>query len=442
MPLAYLSAAPRLWLVRFLAVSALTASMGLTVWKWMQAGSEIPGCGVGIEGCGAVLESRWSLWFSVPVTLLAASLWLTVLILTLPKVQHALGHTADQLVAATGALLVGGALWFGGLLLLVVKAWCVWCLALHLTALLVGGLILYSIWRAEKAGGPGLLTVAGQTACAGLALLVVGQLFGTPPDTHLLTSDTPPLPPPSSSTQRPESVAATSPVSSGSHSSRPGRPAEMITRGNEREVVYLKGTLTLSLADHPLIGSPAASHILTEFFDYTCPTCRTLHGDLSDLQKSAPGEYAVLLLPTPLNHACNPSLPEGAADHPHACELAQLALAFWHAAPGKFPAFHDFLMTAAAPLTPEAALHEARRLAPAANLDSQSTDWISERLAANAEIWKRISQENPKMPKLLLRDALIMHGAPVSRERFQEVIQSAFPIGSPLSDVPVIAPRR
>lgn len=437
MPLAYLSAPPRLWLVRFLAVSALAASMGLTLWKWMQAGPEIPGCGPGGEGCGAVLESRWSLWFSVPVTLLAASLWLTVLILTLPKVQHALGRTADQLVAATGALLVGGALWFGGLLLLVVKAWCVWCLALHLTALLVGGLILYSIWRAEKAGGPGLLTVASHAACAGLVLLVVGQLFGTPPDTHLLTSETPPLPPSATAAERPESAAITAPANSGSRRLK-GTPS----REDAREVVYLKGTLTLSLAEHPLIGSPAASHILTEFFDYTCPTCRTLHGDLSDLQKSAPGEYAVLLLPTPLNHACNPSLPEGAADHPHACELAQLALAFWHAAPGKFPAFHEFLMTAAAPLTPEAALNEARRLAPAANLDGESASWISEHLAANAAIWKRISQENPKMPKLLLRDALIMHGAPVSRERFQEVIQNAFPIGIPLSDVPVISPGR
>lgn len=436
MPLAYLSAAPRLWLVRFLALSALAASLGITLWKWMRTGPLIPGCGEG-GGCEAVLESRWSLWFSVPVTLLAATLWLTVLVLTLPRVQTALGRTADQLLAATGALLVGGAFWFGGLLVGIVKVWCVWCLALHFTALLVGGLILYSIWRAEKAGGPGLLAVASQTACAGLALLVLGQIFGTPPDTHYLTSTL---------SESPAAGPSSSPLAS----VPAGRKLDAMPIGaTSREVTYLDGSLILSLADHPLLGSARASHILVEFFDYTCPTCRTLHGDLSDLQKSAPGEYAVLLLPVPLNHDCNPSFPDRAADHPYACELARLALAFWRAAPAKFPAFHEFLMTAAAPLTPEAARNEARRLAPAANFTEATSEpvektgeWISARIAANVEIWSRISTENSKMPKLLLRDALIMHGAPVSRERFQEVIQSAFPVGIPLSDIPVINPGR
>ncbi|MES2705957.1 MAG: vitamin K epoxide reductase family protein [Verrucomicrobiota bacterium] len=430
MPLAYLSAAPRLWLVRSLSFLALSASLGLTLWKWMGPGSEVPGCG-GPEGCGAVLESRWSQWFSVPVTLLAASLWLTVLILTLADVQRALGRTADQLLTAAGTLLMAGALWFGGLLIFVVKMRCPWCFALHVTGLVVGGLILFSTWRAERTGGRGLLAVAGQAGCAGLALLVLGQVFGKPPDTHLLTAT---LPEPTNGSLAPVSHAAAP-----TGSEEPG-----FSRDEDfPEISYLNGTLNYTLSEQPLIGSPHAPHILAEFYDYTCPTCRSLHGDLKKLLNSSPGEYAVILLPVPLSRNCNSHLPDGMADHPDSCELAGLALAFWRVAPGQFPAFHDFLMSTALPLTVETARNEARRLAPSVNLREKETGaWIAERIRANSTVWGRLSGENQKMPKLLLRDALILHGAPVSGERFLEIIKAAFPVAAPLPTIPVTLPRK
>lgn len=428
MPLAYLSAAPRLWVVRSLSVLALSASLGLTLWKWMGTGTgpDVPGCG-GPDGCGAVLDSRWSQWFSVPVTLLAATLWAAVLMLTLPRVHHSLGRTADQLLTASGALLTAGALWFGSLLL-VVGMPCLWCLALHGTGLAVGGFILYSAWRAERIGGRGLLAVAGQAAVAGLALLVVGQVFGTPPDTHLLTSTLPASPPSLNQDFPGRSAGGQEDGDWHSHSQSP-------------EVSYFDGTLNYRLFDQPFIGSSRARHILAEFYDYTCPACRSLHRELKKLQSAAPGHYAVILLPVPLSRKCNPGLPDTATSHPEACELAALALAFWRAAPRQFASFHDFLMTSHQPLTLELARAEARRLAPAVDLSSKElTDWSEGRIQANVGVWRRLSQENPKMPKLLLRDALMMHGTPASGERFLEIINAAFPSQPVIPAIPVSLP--
>ncbi|MDB6134606.1 MAG: hypothetical protein JWM59_2849 [Verrucomicrobiales bacterium] len=429
MPLAYISAAPRLWAVRSLSVLALSASLGLTLWKWTGTGSgpNVPGCG-GPDGCGAVLESRWSQWFSVPVTLLAATLWAAVLVLTLPQVQHSLGRTADQLFTAAGALLTAGALWFGGLLVLVVGMPCPWCLALHATGLVVGGFILYSAWQAERTGGRGLLAVAGQAAFAGLALLVVGQVFGTPPDTHMLTSTLP----------------ASHPSPNQDFPSRTTRGQEDSAWGphdHSPEVSYFDGTLTYRLFEQPFIGSARAQHILAEFYDYTCPTCRSLHRELKKLQSTAPGHYAVILLPVPLSRKCNPGLPDTVTGHLEACELATLALAFWRAAPRQFAFFHDYLMTSNPPLTLELARAEARRLAPAVDLSTKElADWSAGRIQANVGVWQRLSQENQKLPKLLLRDGLMMHGTPATGKRFLEIINAAFPSPPSIPAIPVSLP--
>lgn len=418
MPLAYLSAPPRLWLIRSLSILALAASFGLTLWKWIAPMTPLPGCG-GSDRCVRLLESSWSQWFSVPVTLLAATLWLTVLLLTLPRVQDVLGRTADQLLASAGTLLVAGALWFGGLLLYSMKEVCPWCLALHAAGLLAGGFILFATWRAERQGSRGLLAVAGQAGIAGLTLLVLGQLFGKPPETHELTYTLP----------KSEKESVNSPESSAGSVVPSGITGKSSRRKPETGTVsYFGGTLFYTLGEQPHVGPGNAPHVLTEFYDYTCRTCRSLHGNLKDLQESEPGNYAVILLPTPLGKECNPHQVLSAASHPHACRLARLALAFWRAAPRQFPAFHDFLMTASLPLTPETALTEARRLAPSVDLTEETeTAWIDQTIGSNVAVWHRLSGGNPRMPKLLLRDAIVLHGSPVSRKRFLEVIHGAFP---------------
>ena len=132
-----------LWLVRVLAFAAMVTSFWLTLQKWLGPRISLAGCG-GSEGCATLLDSRWSNWFSIPVTLLAGTIWLAVLLLTLPTASRWLGRTADQLLAACAMLLVAGGVWFSLLMAAVVKVWCPWCAALPLAAFLVSGLLLHS----------------------------------------------------------------------------------------------------------------------------------------------------------------------------------------------------------------------------------------------------------------------------------------------------------
>ena len=384
-----------LWLIRVLALAALATSWWLTFQKWLAPRISLAGCG-GSEGCATLLDSRWSQWFFVPVTLLAATLWLAVLLLTLPSVGQRLGRTADQLLAACAVLLIAGAAGFGVLMFFIVKVWCPWCVALHVAALVVGILLLHTTWRASRSGERGLFAAAGQAGVAGATLLILGQVFGKIPDTHRLTAEAP------------VSVVdeIVHPVAS------------------RATVTYLKGSLTFSRWEVPSIGPATATHVLAGFSDYTCMACRAQHSDLQALLKSSP-DYAVLILPVPLERPCNPYLPTTAKDHPHACDLAKISLAFWKVAPAQFPAFHDFLMSAPLPLNPAFALVEAKRLAPKATLAPDDEN-IAKQLGENTATWHQLSSENSKLPKLILRDDIVLHGSTSSRERFLEVVHEAF----------------
>lgn len=401
-------AMPLLWLVRALALLSSLAAGWLTVIKWINPRATPAGCGA-LEDCSALLDSRWSNWFSVPVTLLAATLWITVLLLTLPTANRWLGRTANQLLSACALLLLAGALWFGTLMVVVEKVWCPWCAALHLSALVVGTILLTASWKASHHGEAGLLCAAGQAGVAGAALLILGQLFGKPPDTHRITAETP-----------------------------PPAPFQTSPSPDAGKVSFLAGRLTFTKDAVPLMGSPAATHILAGFSDYTCHACRSQHGDLKALLKSAPETYAILILPTPLDPDCNPHLPNQlppSSRHEGACGLARLALAFWKTAPDLFPVLHDYLMSAPLPLSLTEARAEADRLVPGIQLTPEAP-WISEQISQNIQSWHLLSSDNSNLPKLVLRDEVVLHGSTANRTRFFEIMEETFP-PIPAESIPV-----
>lgn len=450
MPPVFSMALPLLWLVRALALASFAASTWLTLQKWLDPRTEPAGCG-GSDTCATLLDSRWSNWFSVPVTLLAATLWLAVLLLTLPSAGRWLGRTADQLLAACALLLLAGALWFGALMAFVVKLWCPWCAALHLAALVTAAILLRSTWKAQRDGEAGLFSSAAQSGVAGIALLVLGQLFGKPPDTHLVTTTSPaaetaslpsrgtpsdyvPVSFPAGARMRDlDPLSDPSPSFSLARSQDPEQPADEssfpATTPPPGSVAYLKGSLILSREEIPSLGDAAAPLILAGFSDYTCTACRSQYSDIKALMRSSPGRFALFVLPVPLDHACNPHVPVPTKESPQggACTLASLSLAFWKSAPTLFPAFHEFLMTAPLPIAPDSARSEARRLSPDIDLDD-SAPWIRNRLAANIAAWHRLSKETNKLPKLILRDDIVLHGSTASRERFLEIINETFPL--------------
>ena len=94
-----------------------------------------------------------------------------------------------------------------------------------------------------------------------------------------------------------------------------------------------------------LSSSPNAKYVMVKYFDYTCSSCRKVHEQLQFVEEKHPGLFCVILLPVPLNRACNPFIPNQSPKHQHACELARLSMAAWKANPGKWPEVHEQLIS-------------------------------------------------------------------------------------------------
>lgn len=387
--------------VPILSFIALTLCLWLFSRKLSGEISSIAGCG-GEGGCSSVLGGRWSEWFHLPVTLLAAGVHFTVFLCSLPPVRRAGGIRMTRWLAAAAVILAGSAGYFLAILYLVERQHCPWCLTIHLTGLAEAGLILTGAWRQHRGSGESWAGRAVLTGTLALGILAAGQKWGPRPKTFLITGE--------------------APASGG------GILPSMA--GGSRVLRFFDGTMAFDAAALPVIGSPAAPAVLVEFFDYTCASCRDLAGDLKALKEKWPGTFAVVVLPAPLNRACNPALAPSVTDHPGACELARLALALWRAKPEAFPAFHDFLFSLPLPAVPER-LAEARKqadqLAGEAAMESAlASPWVAARLQANFEAFARLTAQSIKMPKLLLHDSVMMHGTAPRTGEFLRVMEEQF----------------
>ena len=270
---------PALLLARLLCAAALALAAWLTWQKWNGSISSIAGCG-DTGGCQQILGGEWSQWMLVPVTLLAAGVYATLLLITAPPVEDALGRTGHQLQAGAAFLILLAALWFGGLMLHL-KTACPWCLAMHGLGGTASVILLTKLWR-ERAENGGVAGAALISAVAAMAVLIAGQLYGPRPATHLVTAGG--LLPPGEQPQ----------------------PAAQEPAPASRTVYFFGRELAYDPAALPLLGDPAARHILVEYFDYTCPSCRDMYGDLVKLKATRGADFAVIVLPVPLNRSCNP----------------------------------------------------------------------------------------------------------------------------------------
>lgn len=418
MSLSLPSRPPVLWAVRILSFSAMSICFWLLGRKLTGDISSIAGCGGGGD-CEQVMGGAWSEWFHIPVTLLAALVHLSVLILTLPSVQRALGRTGDQLLAATGVTLAGAAVYFLTVLYGVIKGHCPWCLGLHLTGLAVAALILSAAVRTQKSGRRGLLEAALLTGLMAVGVLAAGQIWGPKPETHLLTTGSQPA-------GGSADAAVSPPATAGSPQSR---------------TVTFAGGLSFDTATLPVLGAPNARVVLVEFFDYTCSSCRRLAGDLKALKKKWPDTFGVIALPTPLNRACNPFLKPTVNDHAGACELANLSLALWRAKPAAFPEFHEYLLSVPLPVnqvTIDGARRKADELAGAAAMTAAMDDaWVAKQLKEDIATFAKLTAQSIAMPKLLIHTSVIMHGTARDTGTFIKLMEQQFDLAG--TGLPVVA---
>ena len=360
--------------IRLTATSGLLLCALLWWWKVRAGVLEIAGCGGG-SGCANVLASRWSQVLMVPVSAPAAGIYLLTLVAT--------WKPRRDLFAALAVCLGGAALWFLLLQVFALHSFCPWCLASHACGVLTSiGLLAASRHLPRLSAAPGWILGSGT-----LAALVAAQILGPAP-ANFRVENLRSLPP-ADTTAAPDFTLAGGAPRHGSHPlPRLGPPTS----------VTVKASVAL-------------------YFDYTCPSCRTLQQHLDALLAAYPGQISVVLLPVPLDRSCNPFLPSDVPGKPGACDLARLALAAWLAAPDRFPTIHATLFAAAA--EPAAARDRVATLTGRESLERALADpWLDEVLRANVSDYRLLAERVHALPKLVLNGKRIVHGVPPSREVF------------------------
>ena len=129
---------------------ALSAFLG---WHYLMGG-EMIGCGVG-NACDQVLNSRWSAIGGVlPVSGLAAGAYLAMLTASLfigPATEAPVRRLAWRAMLVLAGAAAGSAVWFIIVQKWIVGAFCPYCMATHVTGLLLGTL---TVWQAPQTTRP------------------------------------------------------------------------------------------------------------------------------------------------------------------------------------------------------------------------------------------------------------------------------------------------
>lgn len=344
-------------------------------WVSIREAATPAGCGPG-SGCAAVLASKWSRWFDVPVGVPAAGLYLGIFLAALAAWRASApsrrrGAWAALLIFSTMA--AGAAAWFVTLQVAVIRAFCPWCLALHACGLVIFTLVWLGRPRprartfGDIAGGRGSAPAADDAprpaglllaGLLGVGVLVAGQWMSKPPKKPMHTTT-------------------------------------------------LAG-VTVSPSDHPVIGSLDAKHVVFVLADYTCPHCRTLRKQLdAAVARYGPGQLALAILPVPLNANCNDAVEFTEDRQRPACDLARAALAVWAADPEKFAEMDRWILEPEEPPAAKAARAHAASLVGADALDRElAGSRVARRIKGNVELYKAAGKG--RLPKMLLPGRVVV----------------------------------
>jgi uncharacterized membrane protein len=365
------------WGVTVLSVVGLALSSYLA-WHYL-VGGQVFGCGGG-SPCDEVLNSRWSSVGGVlSVSGLAAGVYLALLIAGLfigPATAAPIRRLAWCAMLVLSGAVAGSAVWF-----IIVQEWtigsfCPYCMATHITGLLMATLIIWQAPRQSDDSTDVAPDAAGTTAprrviarlpaidlaLAGLAIagiMAACQIHFVPPSVY---------------------------------------------RGGESQ----NNLPAIDPHDAPLVGSPDAPYVVNLLFDYNCPHCQELHLMLDEAVRRYGGKLAFVLCPTPLNTKCNPYIPRDVDEFKDSCELAKVGLSVWVARREAFPAFDRWMFSFESgnrwqPRSLDAARAKAVELVGQAKFDAALTDpWIDQYLQTSIRIYGKTTRgENNAVPKLV-----------------------------------------
>jgi uncharacterized membrane protein/protein-disulfide isomerase len=414
----------RIRLAQFLLLGALAISLFL-LYTSLKGGG-IPGCGPE-SGCSDVLNSRWSKVGAIPVSGLAAALYVGTLLgswkgLRKPGEQKA--------VFAAGCVIITAAIWFIALQLFVLHHVCWFCMSAHLLGS-VASLLLISGLLARQ-GHADLMPSLSLGISAVLVLIMLQVAIQ--PKTNIVrkfeaAAPAPPAPTLSQSTQ--SIVQPTVPVSGPVATASP--PPALTQVANSAPVTpklqslakiespnlqpaqaffpILNGQFQLNLSELPIVGPRNAPHTIVGLFDYTCKHCRQTHAILHEVMEQVTN-LNVVPLPVPLDSNCNRTVRRTPPAHVNACEYARLALAVWRAMPALYPKFDTWIFSGGEKPPPiEQARQYAAELIGSQKLTTALEDpWITDRIQKDVQIYETNSRaaRNGSIPQLIFPTGVLV----------------------------------
>lgn len=450
----FASVAPIKWAL-LLCSSIALASSSYLAWVSLTS-SSVAGCSGSLFNCDHVLHSRWATVMSVPVSIPAILTHASILGLLLIRPMPLRWERYRWPMISFAAITAGvAALWFVGLQVFLLEHLCPYCLVAHTAGIIAAGVVL---WRRPLRKST--LAKVSAAAVASVALLIALQVSTPAPDTfEVIEYSSPPaaipadssLPADSSTTPTDDSMLFEAPISStsstgstGSATSAPnasmtgislamgwfnpslllagqvGQAAGENTQAAqpERRTASILGGLKLDTRQWPLIGKPDAELVFVELFDYTCPHCQRTHAALSQAKARYGDRLAVIVLPVPLDRACNPTVRQTGAAHGEACELARLAISVWVVDPKAFPKFHDYVFESKPNYA--AALQRASQMVDSEKLrETMSGPIPSDYIAKHVSLYKRAGEG--AIPKLMFPTSTTV-GEVASGERLIQLI--------------------
>jgi uncharacterized membrane protein len=357
----------------------LSAYLG---WHYL-AGGPVIGCG-GESPCEQVLNSRWSTVGGVlPVSGLAAGAYLAILTASLfigPATEAPVRRLAWRAMLVLLGAAAGSAVWFTILQEWVIGAFCPYCMATHITGVLLAALV---IWRAP-------MQLDGDSTDAALAKPAPNAATDSAP--RRVIGRLPAIGLALAGLALAGILAACQAAFTPKAVYRGGEAQDNLPAMDPRAV--------------PLAGSPDALYVVSLLFDYKCPHCQELHFMLDEAIRRYGGKLAFALCPTPLNTQCNPYVPRDVDEFADSCELAKIGLAVWVAKREAFPAFNRWMFSFESgdrwqPRSPGAARARAVELVGQAKFDAARADpWVDRFLQTSVQIYGHTVQGNNAVPKL------------------------------------------
>ena len=402
-----------LW-VRGLLVAAVFGA-GYLAWVSIHNGS-VAGCGPE-SGCNKVLQSRWAYWLDIPVSLPALLVYLallgaTVLLQKRPAPDDERGSW--MAIIALSIIVAGSALWFAGLQVFVLKAYCKFCMTAHACGFTAALLCLKHIPVAQDPTTPMWATGSGKRGipCAGLALLAsigLAGVLGLAGGQLLMPKKLNVVKDFRSQTGKSAKGTNHLAMAAALAAQVPQRPSPHSRLVARRQLSLYGNDFLLKLDQVPMMGSPDASNVIVCLFDYNCPHCRSLHPILQETQQLFSNRLGIVCLPMPISTNCNAYLPPRAHSVPNSCEYAQLGLAVWRANPAAHREFDDWIFTGDHPAPLQQAREYAAQLVGADRLQAALAEpWVSEQIRSNCRLHNTnwITGGETVLPQLIIGDVI------------------------------------